>query len=121
MPTSQVLRAFHGANGNKIVGIMNAGGFMPKNGRVYLSKLLDTFQYGVDSRRKASFTVLVEVPGPVSVTLRNPPGNPQTLEISSLGLVRARVLSLVVRAKHPWRGFSLSIISSENAIRAFLK
>ena len=56
------MRAFHGASGDAILGILEHGGFKPKTGKVFLSEVVsDTFQHGVDRGRQAALSIEVDV------------------------------------------------------------
>jgi hypothetical protein len=117
----RMIRGFHGTTGDNVLGILDTGGFVPKNGRTFLSEGVgDTFKFGADLSRRASFSIEVEVPeGAASVLRIATPGVPRTLVLRSQSTIPANVLRLFVRRPDGAGGFTTEIIEKA-AIRAYL-
>ncbi len=115
------VRGFHGTVGDNVLGIMDKGGFIPKNGKVFLSEIAgDTFVHGADMVRGAAFAIEVEIEGAGAVSRTSVPGNARTIVIESSTTVRATVRRLLVRTKNSEGEFGVQSIEGEAAIRAFL-
>jgi hypothetical protein len=118
---SEIVRGFHGAPGDSILGILETKVMIPKNGEVFLSNKLDTFVHGVDLARNAAFSIEVEAStSGVSVLRTAVPGNPQTIVLRSNANIPTNVLRLFTRTRNAEGGFSTDIVEGADAIRDFL-
>jgi RHS repeat-associated protein len=117
----RVLTGFHGTKGENVLGIIDKGGFIPKEGKVWLGDAPGpTFQYGADPAHGASFSLEVEVPADgLKVERISAPHIPNTTVIHSSELVPATVKRMFVRTPDGEGGFAVQVIEGIDAIRAF--
>ena len=116
---------FHGASGDAILGIIDAGAMHPGADRkIYFSKWgwEHVLMHGADRRRAAAFVIKLKVQIPLGAqTYRTAtPGVPDTFVIETTEPVRAEVLELVARHPSGDRGFRIRTIRGLDEIRDYL-
>ncbi|MBK9034098.1 MAG: hypothetical protein IPL61_22995 [Myxococcales bacterium] len=119
---------YHGAPPSKIAGVMKSGGFIPKNGEVFLSETMaDTFVHGTSRQYQASFVVEVEVEVEVEVALpstgvvrTSTQGIPRTIRVEGGNLVTATVTRMFVRTRAADGTFSVDVIDGFDDIARYL-
>jgi len=125
--------AYHGTEGNAILGIIDAGKMNPAAGEIFLARIdfARGFMHGVDSQRKASFVIEVELSfdqNQVEQEHRRTPGVPLTKILKTADPVDAKVIKLHVRRKlseeeqeEYGKQFQFAHISGELEIKDALK
>jgi hypothetical protein len=116
---------FHGADSGKFLYVLDNGQMIPDaQGEIYFDETSyqNCFVHGVDSAKKASFVVKVEI------DLRNlhhyrtrKPGNPTTLIVKSASPVAVKIPEMFVRTGARDEGFEIEHIVGEEKIRLRLK
>ena len=114
---------FHGAPGDNILGILEAGQIRPgSDGKIYFSRFNwePTIQYGADLKRGASFAVSMDVELPDSAVLQRQPkgGVPNALIVVTAVPLRAAVKELFIREPRATR---VTSIKGADAIAQYLK
>lgn len=118
----ETFKAFHGADGDEILSILEAGALRPRNGLIFLSEISDTFAHGADLKRKASFTLELDIKiNPDKVTPKSVPGNPRTLEVATDQDVLVEIHKIHIRRPDGSGGFTYETIGDVNAIRSMLE
>jgi RHS repeat-associated protein len=111
---------FHGTTAEHIAGIIESGGFIPKNGRVFFSEALgDTFKFGADISRRASFSIEVAV-DTANTVRTSTPGVIRTVIVQSERLVPAEVQRLFIRTRNEAGEFTTHVVEGIDAIRTYL-
>jgi hypothetical protein len=126
---TRVVRAYHGTEGDNILGIMASGTMNPGvGGGVYLVKGGDYskgFMHGVDRGRKASFVIEVELTFDTSKVKQKAEwthGVPDAWLLTTSEPVPAKVLKLFIRKKGGEPGeFEFDQREGEEAIKEYLK
>jgi RHS repeat-associated protein len=115
-------RLFHGTRGDNVLSIIEKGGFIPKDGKVFFSRQVgDTFVHGVDNARGAALSIEVELASGTATESWILHGNPNAVVVKSGSLVSATVKTLIVRTKDGQGGFEFRAISGQEAIKSFLQ
>lgn len=118
------MRGYHGTTGDNILSIIDSGVFIPKNNKVFLgSSPGRTFVHGVDTGRRAAFSVKVEV------DVRNAQrygreslqGNPGATVIEGSSNLPVKVTELHVRTPDGSGGFNHRVIEGQANIIRFLR
>ncbi|MFN6570945.1 DUF4157 domain-containing protein [Dendronalium sp. ChiSLP03b] len=125
----RVIRAFHGADGNKILGIIGLKKMIPGDQKIFLARgsFAQGFMHGGDQTRKASFVIEVELtfsPEKVKQKFTSTQGVQDTQLLETTESVDAEVLTLFIRKPKPkdeGGGFEFKTISGEVDITAYLK
>lgn len=120
-----IRKLFHGAEGDKILSIINSREIRPNSsGEIFFSEYRydAVFMHGADMRRKASFSVFMEVSisSEVQQTRRVTSGVQDTLVLRSTKPLPVRVLGLYVRKLQDGVG-KIEQISGEDNIRQYLQ
>ena len=122
----RVVRAFHGAKGDAILGIIESGKMNPDaSGKLFLARndYSSAFMHGGDSKRKASFVIEVELTFSTStVDQSNVPtwGVDDTMLLRTNASVSASVLRLFIRKPDGEGGFSFETREGADAIKDYL-
>jgi len=99
----KIQELYHGANGDKILGIVRTGSMVPQDDKIFFSKWQPEtlFQHGGDISRKAAFVIRVRVSIPDSLDLRQvtTPGVPDTWILDTSEPVAVKVLELQIRRR----------------------
>jgi hypothetical protein len=92
---------YHGANGDKILGIIASGTIIPNNNEIFLSRFTweSCFMHGADTKRKASFVIKVDanIPSGVRQFPIETPGVRDTIKLMTNEPIQVTVLELIAR------------------------
>jgi len=121
----RVLRAYHGANGDKILGIIKSKKMNPNQGKIYLAKndFDQALMHGGDRSRKANFVIEVELTfdfKKVREQFESTKGVQSTKLLTTAYPVEAKVLKLFIRKPDGEGGFVFDEISGEQEIINYL-
>jgi RHS repeat-associated protein len=119
---SERFRLFHGTVAANIEGIIERGGFIPRNGQVFFSETLpETFKFGADLARRAAFSIEVEISTQAARIIRtSTPGVPRTVIVETTEHLSAEVRKLFVRRPDLEGGFTVEVFEGLEAIRKYL-
>ena len=114
-------KLFHGADGDKILYILNSGKMIPDSqNEIYFDETNPTncFVHGADSKRKSCFVLKVELElEGLHFYRTRKPGNPTTLIIQSLSPLPVKVLEMYARTGTRSEGFGFERIVGEESIK----
>ena len=112
---------YHGANGDKILKIIQAGVLKPDGNKIFLARFepQNCYTHGGDRQRKANYVikVKVDIPDNVKRECLETPGVRDTLVLHTSDDIRAEVLELYVRKRNAeGDGFDFDRIVGTQAI-----
>ena len=114
---------YHGANGDRILGILTNGAMAPRDGKIFFAanRWESALMHGADTRRVASFVIKIEVqiPGDVIRYRTATAGVADTIVLQTTQPVSVRVLELYAR-KPATGGFQVQHVIGPEAIRHYL-
>ncbi len=121
----RVLKAFHGANGDKLLKIINSETMVPNQEQIFLGgNPQSLFMHGADVSRKQSYVVEVELtfdPKKVTQQARWTPGVPDTKLLETSESISAKILKLFVRKGQREEGFEFDQRVGVENIKGYLE
>ncbi len=118
-------KLFHGADSSKILHILNTGKMIPDSqGDIYFDETAfqNCFVHGVDSAKRSSFVLKVEVElDGLHFYRTQKSGNPTTLIVKTTSPISVKVLEMFVRLGTRDEGFNIEHIIGEEKIRLWLQ
>lgn len=118
-------KLFHGADSGKLLHILDNGKITPDSQNdIYFDETSyqNCFVHGVDSAKKSSFVVKIEIElDGLHFYRTQKPGNPTTLIVKSASPVAVRVLEMFIRTGTRDEGFEIEHLAGEEKIRLRLQ